>query len=74
MEAVDPYPHPIMKWTEKFYASVFKEHGDFKLQENGEPYRGFMFPWIDDPLQVLMAKPPDSCPIVSYSIVTVPWR
>ena len=33
---VEPFPQPIMKWTETFYNSVFKQHGEFRLRENGE--------------------------------------
>ncbi len=33
---VEPYPQPIMKYTEAFYRPVFGGHGDFKLRENGE--------------------------------------
>ena len=32
---VDPFPQPIMKWTEGFYTSVFQQHGEFGLRENG---------------------------------------
>ncbi|GAX81016.1 hypothetical protein CEUSTIGMA_g8451.t1 [Chlamydomonas eustigma] len=31
---VDPYPQPIMKWTEGFYEPVFKSFGEFRLKEN----------------------------------------
>jgi len=33
---VDPFPAPIMRWSEGFYAPVFSPHGDFKLRQHGE--------------------------------------
>ena len=38
---VEPFPQPIMKWTEGLYRSVFLKYGDFTLRENGEPIWGF---------------------------------
>ena len=34
---VQPYPKPIMSWTEKLFHSVFEKYmGEFSLRENGE--------------------------------------
>jgi len=31
---VEPFPQPIMRWTERLYASVFGRYGAFALREN----------------------------------------
>lgn len=32
--ALQPYPRPIMSWTEQLYGKVFNGFGDFRLREN----------------------------------------
>ena len=36
LPGVDPYPRPIMQYTEHLYRPVFDPHGPFRLRENGE--------------------------------------
>jgi lipoate-protein ligase A len=33
---VQPYPRPIMRWTESLYGNALGQHGAFMLRENGE--------------------------------------
>ena len=33
---VELYPRPLMRWSERLYAHVFNQYGQFSLQENGQ--------------------------------------
>ena len=33
---VQPYPRPIMQWTENVFSKVLNSNGEFSLRENGK--------------------------------------
>ncbi|EFN56808.1 hypothetical protein CHLNCDRAFT_144336 [Chlorella variabilis] len=37
LPGVEPYPRPVMQYTEHLYRTVFGQHGAFRLRENGKP-------------------------------------